>query len=306
MILELVLRGILDVTEASSGCTLNVAYWDNTHVLDGETVRLIIEGTNCDGEEIEFEIREDDFGTSDYVTNPSNIIYNSPNNYGIWIADYTDDAGFGQLPPPEYYFIATVISNGNSITSPTSYVDMLIVEDITLCMGINYCYQYETEDDCNENLCAAGEKSVPSEITCGETFNPITGCTEYINCGCGWNIDLNTCETTWNADVSCGTLENIGECTYTENSGDTCENDGLLTRILIAIWEWSPLNPTHLDPEGSEAKCEDIEYSMPCPAAVQLPFFGIYQIVISLILVALVYSIYFSRKKEKYYIQKRK
>ena len=291
-------NGRLDVIEPVVECTLIEAYWSKTRALEGESVRLIVEGINCDGEEIEFEIREDDFASSEYVASPSSINYNSPNTYTSWIANWMDDSEGIQAPPPEYYFVARVVSTGNSINSPTTFIDMLEVENSGFCIGQDFCYQYGTETDCNEDLCNAGQNGVPSNLTCGETFNAGLGCSEFIDCGCKWNVTSSVCETNWIAESDCVAVNDIGNCTYTQEDTDDCE-DGILTRSLIASWVWSPLNPSHSDPLASRPKCYNIQDSIICPAAAPLEFFGIIQTIASIVIIALIYLFFVHPKTKK-------
>jgi hypothetical protein len=291
-------------------CELTSAVWSVTEILAGQPVKLNLEGTDCNGETITFEVREDDFldflVPGDFVANPSNIVFGSPNTYGTWIVKWVDDEGGLQTNPPEYYFIATVEGASESITSSRSYDYMLKVEEIIQCMGVNYCSNYLTESICESDMCGVGEDSAPNSISCGETFNPITECNESTNCECYWDDNLNVCESDWDSESVCPTetLE-IGTCSYTETSQDTCEDDGMLTRSLSALWEWSPLNPEpYSDPLGKESECIDLQEVFSCPASTQVPFFGIYNIIIATIIIVLVYVGYYIHKKKKNFKKK--
>ena len=91
----------------------------------------------------------------------------------------------------------------------------------------------------------------------------------------------------------------IGTCTYTENSLDTCDDDGMLVRSLDALWQWAPGNEiTQYDPLGRAQNCVPIESTFACPASIQLPFFGVYQLVIVIAVIGLIYLIWALRKKE--------
>ncbi|MCX6750391.1 MAG: hypothetical protein NTZ83_02960, partial [Candidatus Pacearchaeota archaeon] len=215
----------------------------------------------------------------------------SPDTYVNWIVKWVDDSGGLQENPPEYYFIAGVEGTSETLTSSRNNEDLIKVYEWSLmCLGVNHCADYSEGAFCRYDLCNVGENSAPKKITCGETFNPITGCNESTNCGCDWNVGLGVCESEWSSESDCpaGTLE-IGTCSYTENSEDTCDDDGLLTRSLTALWEWSPLNPTHSDPSGVEDKCINVQEILPCPASAQVPFFGIYQLVIVITILGLIY-----------------
>ncbi len=287
-------------------CDLTSAIWNVTEILAGQPVRLNLKGAYCNGETITFEVREDDFLSSDFIENLPVIVFGSPNTYGTWIVKWVDDNGGLQTNPPEYYFIATVEGTSESITSSRSYDYMLKVEEIIQCMGVNSCSNYLTESICESDMCGVGEDSAPNSIFCGETFNPITECNESTNCECYWDDNLDVCESDWDSESVCPTetLE-IGTCSYTENSGDTCEDDGMFTRSLSAFWEWAPGNEiTQSDPLGKESECINLQEVLKCPASTQVPFFGIYNIVIATTIIVLVYVGYYIHKKKKNFKKK--
>jgi hypothetical protein len=73
----------------------------------------------------------------------------------------------------------------------------------------------------------------------------------------------------------------------------------MLTRSLVASWTWSPENTNMSDPLGKRAKCQNIEDVISCPASAQVPFFGIYQVIIIIAIIILVYVIYVLGKKNR-------
>jgi cysteine-rich repeat protein len=290
-----------NISVCSSDCDLTDAYWNITEALVGQPVRLNLEGVDCNGKTITFEIREDDFLSSDFVANPLNIVFGSPNTYGDWIVKWVNDKGGLQENPPEYYFIARVQTTAESETSPRIYDDMLKVENIIQCIGVNYCSDYTKESTCESDMCNVGEHNAPRSITCGETFDIIPGCNESTDCGCNWNESMGRCESDWDSKLTCtiGTQE-IGSCSYTENGGDSCEEDGILTRSLIALWEWAPGNEiTQNDPSGIKSRCIDLMEIIRCPASAQVSFFKIENLIITTIVVILIYVVYFIHKKKK-------
>jgi cysteine-rich repeat protein len=91
-----------------------------------------------------------------------------------------------------------------------------------------------------------------------------------------------------------------GTCTYTDNSQDTCADDGMLTRSLAALWTWAIGNEiTQTDPLGKHTQCAPINDTIVCPASVEVPFFGIYSFVTAIIIVVLIYLIYLLNRKKK-------
>ena len=79
-----------------------------------------------------------------------------------------------------------------------------------------------------------------------------------------------------------------GSCYYDEQTGDNCD-DGFLTYSWIGTWTGEGEKPDW---------CEDGSNTVPCPAQIQLPFFGTYSIVLIIVLIALIYVILTWRKKK--------
>ena len=286
-------------------CDLKTASWNTTIAVAGNPVKLNITGTNCNGRAITFEIREKDGVGSDSVSpGPSSIVFPSSGTtaFGTWNAVYQDDGGIGNDGnPPEYYFIATVVgaSPAESITSSNTGVnDPLLLTvyqqgDIdAMCTAINQCNNYITALECASDFCEVASQSVPITITCGNGYD----------CGCYWdNSKTPKCNAYWD-------VISIGKCSYTETGEDTCEDDGMLVRYLASLWTWSPENvlEPHYDPLGKSTECADIQDTLICPASVQIPFFGIYNFVSTLVIVMLVYYIIFLIKKRRTAIEKLK
>jgi len=279
-------------------CDLTSASWNITSVLEGASVKLNIAGTNCAGKTISFVIKEKDSGLNlddTVIPNPSNIAFTGTSSYGTWISKWQDDTDGGQSDPPEYYFTANVVgvTPAETITSSnTNDADPLLLK-VNLnaeCVDINYCNDYSTELYCKDDSCNVAEASVPNSITCGDG----------INCGCYWD-DSKTpkCNAKWDATNSTdgdGT-EIVGNCTYTENSQDTCEDDNMLTRSIDALWTWATWNVAHIDRLNKNLECKDVNDVIPCPPSVQVSFFGIYSFVGVIVLVVLIYLLYSLRKK---------
>jgi len=179
------------------------------------------------------------------------------------------------------------------------------------------CYVPETVDECmhDTSLCTGGTPGI-----CGDgTLNSGEGC----DCG-GDNctlIELNskTCEDfsllgeellacyapthanncTFDT-TGCESLHpsKIGKCTYDDSTEDNCD-DKFLTYNWTATWLWDEDNPEHYDPNGAAEKCVDGYDTVPCPAQIELPFFGSYSIVVIIALIALVYVFLKFKEKEK-------
>jgi hypothetical protein len=136
------------------------------------------------------------------------------------------------------------------------------------------------------------------------SFNPFTGgelsCSNCI-------LDTSRC---YSATESWEDYLTIGSCSYTENTNDDCE-DGLLTYSWEGNWIWNEDNSFdnsggddyrfdeekwHYDPKSDlgirvSEKCSDGQRILPCPVRIKLPFFGMYNIIITFILTILIYII---------------
>lgn len=108
-----------------ASCDLTSANWSITDAVEGQQVQLIVEGTNCAGQQINYTIWEWDptiFSPDDFITTLANTF-----DRASWNALYTDEGGLD--PNPEYYFVAYVVSNpSESITSSGGYLS--VTEDV--------------------------------------------------------------------------------------------------------------------------------------------------------------------------------
>ncbi|MFH1585773.1 MAG: LamG-like jellyroll fold domain-containing protein [archaeon] len=93
-----------DVLSVSS-CTLTDAYWSDIQLVEGIDVDLLLEGSSCFLENINFTIYEDDLFFDDLVVSTV-----SPFNSETWTAQWRSDDPLG-LTDPEYYFVAFIVSD---------------------------------------------------------------------------------------------------------------------------------------------------------------------------------------------------
>jgi len=204
-----------------STCTLLNAYWSAAEVVAGTSVRLNVEGSNCAGETITFEVFEDDgsFGddaiTSAGGTNPNPILsFPSSGNLGYidWNAFYMPDNEIGQSEPPEFYFRATV--QGSSPLEQRDSGNMNVL-NAGACFGYNFC------NELPQNLCGVCDVG-GNEPTCDETpilDIPFAGCVATPECGCYWDGD--SCEPETSLDTTCPSTGNCGNGRL--DAGEVCE-----------------------------------------------------------------------------------
>jgi hypothetical protein len=164
---------------------------------------------------------------------------------------------------------------------------------------------YETCDCGEDGICDSGELNNKECADFGLSGN---GLTCYLpgetNKG---TFDTTACEIGEGSNPS-----KIGKCSYDENTDDNCE-DKFLTYSWSATWEWAEENTgqtppceenyvldgglCYYDPNGAKAKCVDGSNTVPCPAQIQLPFFGNYSIVMIIGLIVVIYVFLNYREK---------
>ncbi|MBT7237321.1 hypothetical protein HN865_00510 [Candidatus Woesearchaeota archaeon] len=94
-------------------CSLTSASWSTTTADEGTQVTLTVNGNNCDGKQLDFEL----FDTDDFllfvdldpvaVTNPASTTFSSGVATQTWITEWVDDTDGGDSDP-EYVFVASL------------------------------------------------------------------------------------------------------------------------------------------------------------------------------------------------------
>ena len=164
-------------------------------------------------------------------------------------------------------------------------------EGVAPCNNDGYC---DTGEGCTCSDCDGEEDTCESGLLCSLVDQACCNndeddfCNEY----CAF-VDPD-CESSGGSGKG---IFSVGTCMYTETSQDTCEDDGMLTRALSALWTWDPENILHIDPLRKQDSCVYIEDTFSCPASVEVSFFGFYQFIIAIGIVGLIYLIYILRKK---------
>ncbi len=276
---------------AAPPCSLTNAYWslsdtsptpitgDET-VFTGQDVYLIVEGTNCAGEEISFEVWEYDLLFSDTLMDsnpPVDVIFGSN---AMWTAEWMDD---GPLQgDPEYYFIATVAGSSpiESLGAFRLEVSSESTDDYCLDEGIFSCEDYIEEGNCmsDSGLCDVADN--------GGEF-----CDEY-SCSCSWD-DVDGCQTAYYSEGADGEIG--GRCTITQEVISECEAppEGFFTYSWTGDWTGDPEGDAWEECTAGGTKSQE------CPAQIQLPFFNFYNVIITLALIALVYFFLIKEKQRK-------
>ncbi len=112
--------------EPTGTCTLTSAAFDQVSVAAGTPVTLSVTGTNCTGETVNVEVREDDVGGYDLATiQPDPITMVNGTGSATWIAEWQCDGnllGICTAGDPEYSFVATAAISGSQVTSTSQLV----------------------------------------------------------------------------------------------------------------------------------------------------------------------------------------
>ncbi len=216
-------------------CSITSAYWGNDQAVDGDSVRLNVEASKCEGRTITFEIFKKEEGarpdidiTREGGANPSPIAsFPSDNGLGYvnWNAFYIENTRTGQRYPPEYYFRATVLGSSPLERKDSGLMKIYNKGDY---VGINLCGDYTDKDECNNDVARVGK----NELTCEteSTYDDVSRCTIIPNCGCTWDDANSKCNPKTNYNLVCDSYmcrPNEDECWVKGDNclvnGDSCE-----------------------------------------------------------------------------------
>ena len=297
--------------EAAPSCSLTDAYWNTTSgsldVVEGTIVELIVEGVNCDEENVSFEVWEDDVVNELMDSNPpEDVTFNGTTATGIWTAEWQCDGelfGVCTLGDPEYFF--KVFVNSLEINSGGAGADELHVTEHVGgdCQDIVVCGDYNNQISCDDDECVVADVS-GGNIDCDDP---------QIECGCSWISASGSCNATWSGSPPGDGGEKIGTCTYGEDTTDNCD-DGFLTFNWTATWTWADtgVDPPcdigyvlggdekcHYDPNKLSEDCDAGSTYRVCPAQIPLPFFGAYNFIVALAIIALIYILWASNQRKR-------
>ena len=285
-------------------CQLTSSNWSTSETTDGNLVNLNVQGVDCDGKAVSFEVFENELVGRDVVqTNPVNVTFSGSSATGTWIAEWIDD-GFAQ-GNPEYVFKASLVSNPNVEIDDSGEMVVLPSEAGEIdCDNVTSCSNYLTSGSCVSDLCGVVDGSV-------ESNNPFVDCSAGdTNCECSWV--LNSCKPSY-TNVAGGYV--VGTCSYDESTSDDC-TDGILSYSWSASWTWGhegwidwndgpsanvgdyelDNGKYYYDPDRKFDGCVDGNTIVECPASIQVGFFGTWNFVIAIIVLV---GVYFFEGKKK-------
>ena len=300
-------------------------YWLNsngvriTRAHVGDTVKLMLNnsGLNLIGT-FSFEIFEDDSAFDDNIRTGAGGISGVFNNVGFGniLGEWTIiEEDYSKTNDYEGFYFTINGYKSNNLT--------ILTRDLT-----EECKDYVDEFSCNNcdnSGCMAAENSVNKKVfeaypevwnntRCGDKILGPDSCNYTMQCKCLWDDILNACSYTWELipDLDCGSTPTIGFCSYSENTNDNCD-DGFLEYSWTTIWSWGadngyadfnngPSNDIndyilengiyYYDPLKLSRNCISGSNALSCPAKIQLPFFGFYNLIIAVLLIAGVYFVF--------------
>ena len=285
-------------------CQFTFSNWSVLETVNGTSVLINVQGEDCDGKEVKFEVFEKELvGRDSASVNPSNSIFVGNSTNVSWVAEWIDD-GFGQ-GNPEYVFKASLVSD-SSVNVDNSSELVVLLEEIVIdeCANMTSCSNYLTSGECSTDACDIADGSV-------EANNPLVDCSaDGTSCECAWSGSI--CEPSYTEVIGDYI---IGTCSYDESTDDDCA-DGFLSYSWTKNWLWGhdgwadwndgpsvdvgdyKLDSSlyYYDPNGKFDGCSDGSTKVECPASVQVGFFGFFQIVVVMIFLVGIYIIRGNKK----------
>lgn len=290
---------------SSETCSFTSAKWSPSGLVEkNEFVTMLLDGTSaCAGKDITFKVYKS--GITDSVTG-SEETWQIGEPLPTWT---TIGKQPGDTVNPKYYFTATLEENLN--IKKSSLTDLEVADSIPLvaeCVRIKKCSEY-SQEQCGGDKCGVSQKSVFSFL--GGTTKESQKCYQEKDYTCGWIVNPNkpnggSCENVAvirNTKTGCSQSflegdganypDEIGVCSYEDQTTDTCENDGFLDVIWEGTWSWAEGNEiSMLDPTGEKAKCDKTTTKTePCPSQVVLSFFTIKNIILVVAVIVLIYLV---------------
>ena len=221
---------------------------------------------------------------------------------------------FGFSPPQEFSTNDNCL-NDNSVNSkkccpaPLECIDTGktgIFGDIWDCKpkGVYFCSDYKTENECNGFTQWVADNTIELQKNnknyCGnKTSFERDGklCSSKTGCKCRWdNINKNctaidTKETVCKDPGTGDEEKEEGSCSYAlKKWEDKCESEG----IVEAFWEAKRTG------DYPEEECRDAKKTIQCEEVTKLGFFGIFNFVITGLIITLIYYFYFKLNCIKY------
>ncbi len=238
-------------------------------IVPGTTsVKAEIKGSGLSqGTNMNLSIFENDPILDDYITSVNAVVGVNGSATAEWTVTMGDLQKTSDYA--EFYF-----EMGNS---KSNYLSLNVL-NVSECNNIVICSDYSSQSMCQTDTCGVSSKNPPLNVSCNG-FDSDCFC-EWSSNKCGFGFDTINTET----NIT------IGTCVFDENSVDDC-SDGFLSYSWVTSWTGNP--------EDKPSSCADGSRVIECPAQVQLPFFGIYNVLLSIIIIIVIYLALNYRKTKR-------
>lgn len=295
-------------------------YWYNyetggetTAIIDDTIFGLYVTNTGfTKGERMDLEIYEEDDGPLDFVDDLVTTVRGYSDDYGIvstgWIPSAEDWEKGGSEAESEFYFKES-IKGIESARLIITFEDEDEIELYCSTLAGLKCNEYD-EEHCEADPCKVDEAQNTSE-------EDPTGCFYDTNNACIWEDDeckAKKIDTNERGTCPAGLPPTRGYCDI-GNVVDDC-SDGFLTYTTAGTWDWQEntyedknLVPGsdipyyddadgkwHWYPSSVQTRYEDCQDDSPikvaCPSYTRLPFFGIFNIILTIGIISLIYFVY--------------
>ena len=187
--------------------------------------------------------------------------------------------------------------------------------------AVNYCRDYTFEEICRNDPFEVADSNLAdynvdcslSEILCSCSWDDNAGCFPDYSITTGTTTDDDGNSVTWR-----------GVCSFNEDVSGDCDTGNFQTVSLIGTWVWDPNivglteneyeflpledrenyvldidSLYYFDPGGLSFECSETQSTtIECPLQINLPFFGFYNFIATLMTIAVIYGILTLRRNK--------
>ena len=260
-------------------CELDSALWGITQVTEGQDVTLSLISNGACTDSVKFEIS---LVGGNVVNTIPNIVFNGQEARTIWKTIWTG-TGTADI---KYKFKASLTNNANMYKDSGELVVKKPDEPHFIpstCSDIN-SDNYDNAD--LSTTCNRFNRGLPQEDT---NPDPIIEC--LVKPVCVWEnnecVSQNVYVPPYSAEHENCVGYELPPCSWRDITTESCGGDSGLAYITIKYEIIS----------GTEEECTLSDQTIPCPQIGYLPFFGFYQMIISLIVIMIIHAFLILKKK---------
>ena len=240
-------------------CVIDSVYWSSIIAVQGEQLSLNVEGLNCDGKLVNFEVYEDDgISRDNSAVKPSNALFVNGSATSEWDAEWQCDGsifGICTLGNPEYYFIASLIER----PEVNARSENVVVEEVAPTCGNNLTQGAEQCDDGNTDNEDSCTNSCRTNI-CGDNYNYTgieqcdSGTQNGVICTPGYGSSCNYCDNSCLLKMVQGAR--CGDLDINLEHGEICDGLNVGGKLCSDFDNYNSGNLT------CNNQCNDYDFSM--------------------------------------------